>query len=60
MFREPEEAKIFDTDPLADDPTDADEVNMDVQKYYGAKDIYGTFSSISTPISVAATNPLSS
>ena len=52
--------KVFETDHLAAAPTDADEVNMDVQKGYGAKDTYGPLSSATPPISAAAPKPLSS
>ena len=54
MFREPEGKKMFETDNLAADPTDADEVNMDIQKGYGTKYTSGTLSSVNPPISVAA------
>ena len=50
MFREPEGKKVFETDCLAADTTDADEVKMDFQKYSGSKDTYGTFSSVNPPI----------
>ena len=60
MFREPEEKKVFETDRLAADPIDSDEVKMDIQKGYGAKDNSGPLSSANPPISVAAPNPLSS
>ena len=60
MFREPEGKKIFETDRLVDAPTNADEVKMDFQKVYGAKDTSGTLSSVKSPISVAEPKPLSS
>ena len=56
MFREPEKTKLVETDILATAPTDDDEVSMDVQKCYGAKDTSGPLSSANPPISVAATN----
>ena len=58
MFREPEETKLFETDSSEVAPTDADEVNMDAQKYYGTKDTSGHLSSANPHISVAAPNPL--
>ena len=60
MFREPEGKKMFETDNLAADTTDADEMNMDIQKGYGTKDTSGTLSSVNPPISVAAPKPFSS
>ena len=60
MSRDPEEKQVFDMDILADATTDDDEVKMDVQKSYGAKDTSGPLSSANPPISVAAPNPLSS
>ena len=45
-------------DCLASNINDADEVNIDTQKYSGAKDTYGTLSSENPPISVAAPKPL--
>ena len=60
MFREPEGAKLFETDRLAASKTDADEVKMDVQNVYGAKDTSGPLSSTNPNISVAAPKPLSS
>ena len=47
-------------DCLAPGPTDANEVKMDVQKVYGAKDTSGPFPSANPPILVAAPNTLSS
>ena len=41
-------------------PTDADDVNMDVQKGSSSKETSGPFSSANPPISVAAPKPLSS
>ena len=38
MFREPEGKKIFETDSLSAAPTYADEVKINFQKGYGAKD----------------------
>ena len=60
MFREPEEKKLFETDRLAADPTDADDVNMDVSKGSGAKDNSGPLSSANPLASAAAPNPLPS
>ena len=60
MFGVPEGTKLVETAHLADAPTDADEVNMDIQKGSGAKDTSGTLSSMNPPISVAALKPLSS
>ena len=60
MFRKPEGTRLFDTDCLADAPTDADKVNMDVQKDYGTKNTSGTLSSMNPPILAAAPKPLSS
>ena len=60
MFREPEGTKVLETDFSAAAPTDAYEVNMDVQKGSGAKDTSGPLSSANPPISVAAPKPLSS
>ena len=59
MIREPEVENVFDTDKLASDPTNADEVKMDTQKGYGAKDTSGTLYSVNPPVSVAAPKPLS-
>ena len=59
MFREPEGKKVVETVILSDALTDADKVNIDVQKRSGAKDTYGTFSSVNPPIAKAATTPLS-
>ena len=41
MFWELEGGKVFETDILAASPTNADEVYIDVQKYYGARNTYG-------------------
>ena len=41
-------------DCLAASPTNTNEVKMDVQRGYGAKDTYGPFPSANYPISVAA------
>ena len=60
MIREPEGTKVFETDWLAASPTDDDEVNMDVQKYSGAKDTFGTLPSANSPIPIASSKPLSS
>ena len=60
MFREPERTKVLEKDSLEYAPTNVDEVKMDVQKGYGAKDTSEHFSSASPPILVAAPNPLSS
>ena len=49
-LREPEEKKVFDTDRLAATPTNVDEVKMDIQKVYGAKDTSGPLSRANTPI----------
>ena len=48
MFRDPEGGKVVNTDYFEDDPTYADEVNMDFQKGSGAKDTYCPLS-ISNP-----------
>ena len=56
----PEGTNLVETDHLADAPTDADEVKMDIQKGSGAKDTSGSLSSANPPISVAAPKPLSS
>ena len=56
---EPEGKKIFERYRLAAAPTDADEVNIYLQKYYSARDTSGTFSSVNPTISVAAPKPLS-
>ena len=45
---------LINKDRLSDPTTDADEVNMDIQKGYGTKDTSGTLSSVNPPISVAA------
>ena len=45
MFREAEENKLFEMDRLAAAPTDYDEVKMDFQKGYVAKDNSGPLSS---------------
>ena len=50
MFRESKGAKVFKTDHLAAAPTNADEVNMDVQKGSGTKDNSGTLYSANTSI----------
>ena len=47
-------------DCLSSATTDADELNIDVQRGSGAKDNSGPFSSANHPISVAAIKPLSS
>ena len=52
--------KVFETDSLAAAPNDSDEVKIDIQKVYGAKDTYSPLSSTNPPISVAAPKPLSS
>ena len=44
---------VFETDCLAADPTDADEVNMYFQKGYSIKYTSGPLSSLNPPISVA-------
>ena len=59
MFREPEGKKWVETDRLAADPEDDDEVKMYDRKGYGAKDTYGNFSSANTLIAGAAPKPLS-
>ena len=59
MFTEPEGTKVFETDFLAADLTNADEVKMDVQKGSGAKDTYEPLSSTNPPISVSAPKALS-
>ena len=60
MLREPEGTKVVKTYLLAAALTNADEMNMDVQKCSGYKDTSGPLSSLNPPISVAASKPLSS
>ena len=50
MFREPEGTTLFETDRLADAPTDADEVKMYLQKGSGTKDTSRPLSSVNPPI----------
>ena len=60
MFREQEGTKLFERDRLSDALVNFDEVNMDVQKGYGAKYTSGDLSSANPLISVAAPKPLTS
>ena len=58
MFKVPEGGKVVETGSLSYASTDVDEVNINVQKVYGVKDIYGTLSSANPPIPIAAQKPL--
>ena len=58
MFRDPEGKKVFEKDCVVDFPTDADGVNMDIQKVYGTKDSSGGVYRANPPISVSAPKPL--
>ena len=55
---EPEGTKEVDTYRLSAATTDADEVKIDVQKGFFAKDISGPLYSGNTPISAATPKPL--
>ena len=57
---EPEGLKVVDKDHLLSPPTDADYMNMNVQKGSGAKDNSRTLSNANTPTSVPEPKPLSS
>ena len=60
MFREPKGKNLFYMDRLSAATSEADEVNMDVQKGSGAKDTSVPLYSANHTISVAAPKPLSS
>ena len=51
--------KIFETDNLVADTTDADDLNMDIQRGSGAKDTSWPLFSANPPISVSAPKPIS-
>ena len=60
MFRKPEGGKVVEMGCLAAHMNNADEVKMDVQKVYDARDTYGPLSNANPTISEVATKPLSS
>ena len=49
MIKKVEGTKVFETDNLEAAPTNDYEVNMDIQKGSGAKDISGPLSSTNPP-----------
>ena len=60
VFSEPEETKVFEMDNLVAAPTNADELNMGIQRDSDAKDTSVPLSSANPPILSAAPKPLSS